>query len=28
MVEARLREYADRRRQFAMTDGQAESTEA
>jgi lon-related putative ATP-dependent protease len=27
-VEARLREYADRRRQFAMTDGEAESTEA
>jgi len=26
-VEARLREYADRRRQFAMTDGDAESTE-
>ena len=28
MVEARLREYADRRRQFALTDGEAESTEA
>jgi len=28
MVEARLREFADRRRQFALTDGQADSTEA
>ena len=27
-VETRLREYADRRRQFALTDGEAESTEA
>jgi lon-related putative ATP-dependent protease len=27
-VEARLREFADRRRQFALTDGQAESTES
>jgi predicted ATP-dependent protease len=28
MVEARLRTYADRRRQFAMPDGQAESDDA
>ncbi|PSQ76836.1 MAG: ATP-dependent protease [Bacteroidetes bacterium QH_7_62_13] len=28
MVEARLRAFADRRRQFALTDGQAESAEA
>jgi lon-related putative ATP-dependent protease len=27
-VEARLREYADRRRQFALTEGDAESTES
>ena len=27
-VEARLREYATRRRQFALTDGEAESTDA
>jgi hypothetical protein len=27
-VEARLREFADRRRQFALTDGEAESSEA
>jgi hypothetical protein len=26
-VEARLREFADRRRQFALTDGQADMTE-
>jgi hypothetical protein len=26
-VEARLREFADRRRQFALSDGQAESAD-